>query len=324
LNKRLLQVAVTVALAALLIWLVDWHEVIPVLKQVDRSWTVVILGLVVVERLLLNFKWRGLLAVGGVHMGYWPLFRIQLAANALGIFLPGSIGVDAFRIAGLWHHRDRREQVVAATLFDRITTALATVVVGALMVVLMAGSVLGSQAVTEVAIGGTVAIVIAIAMLSKRGKALMRRMAQWLPEKIRARVLEVGSAGLLIAGHPSAIVLTIFTSLGAVALRVVIGKCLLLACGVDIPLGTLAFILPLVWATTMLPISVGGIGVQDATYVVLLGYAGVTSAVAIVVSLLDHILSRLPVAIGVLFWRDVMPGRDAVAAANAATETPKV
>ena len=43
--------------------------------------------------------------------------------------------------------------------------------------------------------------------------------------------------------------------------------------------------------------------------VVLLGYAGVGSAVAIVVSLLDHILSRLPLAAGMLFWKDVMPER---------------
>jgi uncharacterized membrane protein YbhN (UPF0104 family) len=165
----------------------------------------------------------------------------------------------------------------------------------------------GERAVTQIAVGGSVALLGTLALFSRPGRRLLTGLVHRLPARLHARVLEVGSSALLIAGHPRSIVLTVLTSLGAVALRIAIGKCLLLACGVDVPLGTLGFILPVVWATTMLPISVGGIGVQDATYVVLLGYAGVSSSVAIVVSLLDHILSRIPLAAGVLFWRDVMP-----------------
>lgn len=307
-NRRWLQFAISLALVAALIWFVDWDEVLPVLRSVDPGWTLLIVAIVIVERLLLNVKWHGLLAVGGVTIGFWRLFRIQLAANALGAFLPGSIGVDAFRIAGLWKYRDRRDQVMAATLIDRVTTALATVVVGGAMVVLVAGSLIGDRAVTQVAWGGAVLLAGAIAFLSAPGRRFLAALVRRLPEKFHRRLLDIGSATWLIAGHPRSIVLTVVTSLGAVALRVVIGKCLLLACGADVHFLTLGFILPVVWATTMLPISVGGIGVQDATYVVLLGYIGVGSAVAIVVSLLDHVLSRVPLLAGALFWRDVMPG----------------
>ena len=94
-------------------------------------------------------------------------------------------------------------------------------------------------------------------------------------------------------------------------LRIVIGKCLLLACHVDVPFMTLGYVLPVVWAMAMMPISIGGIGVQDATYVLLLGYAGVSSAIAIIVSLLDHVLTRIPILFGVLFWRDVVPASSA-------------
>jgi uncharacterized membrane protein YbhN (UPF0104 family) len=303
---RLLQVAVTLGLVALLLWLVDWDAVVPALRRVSLGWAAIVVALVLVERMILNVKWQALLSTGGVRVGYLRLFRIQLAANALGTFLPSSIGVDALRMAGLWRFRDRRHEIVAATLLDRLTTVLATLAVSAIMVVLVAGSLVGEAAARQVAVGGVLVILVIAFLLSSPGRGLVKRSIGLLPAALRDRLMQVGSASLLIAGHRRAIVTTVVSSLAAVALRVVIGKALLMACGVDVPLATLGFVLPVVWGTAMLPISIGGIGIQDATYVVLLGYAGVGSGVAIVVSLLDHVLTRIPIVFGVLFWRDVV------------------
>ena len=304
---RILQILVTAGLVAALLWLVDWPSVLDVLRQVNPGWVVVIVALVFGERAMLNVKWRVLLANGGIDIGFGRLFRIQLAANALGTFLPGSIGVDAFRISGLWRFREKRHEAVAATLLDRISTVLATVAVSGAMVVLGASSLVGRNTVMQIIIGGAVILIAGAFFLSGTGRALARASIQWLPAGLRDRLMQVGAAGWLIAGHPGSIVVTIVTSLGAVGLRVVIGKCLLLACGVDVGFATLGVVLPVVWATTMLPISIGGVGVQDAAYVVLLGYAGISAPIAVVVSLLDHILSRTPIIPGALFWRDVVP-----------------
>jgi glycosyltransferase 2 family protein len=302
-----LQFGVTLALLSLLLWLVDWKAVGPALRNVHVGWASAVVGLVLLERMVLNLKWQALLSTGGVHMRYLPLFRIQLAANALGTFLPSSIGVDALRMAGLWQFRERRHEIVAATLLDRLSTVLATLVVSGVMIVLVAGTLVGEVAVRQVYLGGAVAIGAALFLLAPPGRRMVKRCIGLLPSALRDRLLQVGSASLLIAGHRRAILITLATSLGAVALRVLIGKGLLLACGVDVPLATLGFVLPVVWGTAMLPISIGGLGIQDATYVLLLRYAGVGSGVAIVVSLLDHVLTRIPIVFGVLFWRDVVP-----------------
>lgn len=304
---RALQIAVTLGLAGLLIWLVDWVSVLRVLRSVNSWWVAAVIVLVFLERLLLNIKWQALLHSGGIEIGFLPLLRIQLAANALGTFLPSSIGVDALRIAGLWSFGDRRHAAVAATLLDRISSAGATVVVSGAMVLLFAGTLMHETVRMEL-LGLCVVLVLGMAFLFHPfGRGMVRRMVRMLPVRIHQRVIDIGAAGLTIAVSRRSIVVATTTSLLAVGLRVVIGKFLLLAVGVNVPLATLSFVLPVVWATTMLPISIGGIGVQDATYVALLGYAGIGASVAIVVSLLDHVLSRVPLLLGVLFWRDVVP-----------------
>jgi glycosyltransferase 2 family protein len=304
---RWLQAGVTLALVTVLAWFIDWPQVLRALRSVQLLPATVVVALVLVERLVLNVKWHALLREGQVVLGYWRLFRIQLAANALGTFLPGSLGVDALRIAGLWQFQARRAAVLAATLLDRLTTVLATVVVSGVMVVLVAGALVGSNAVHQVLAGAALFAGAIVAAFSPPGRRVLAWLLSHLPRTLHRRVVDAVDAAWLIGRSRRAVVTTVAASLGAVALRVVIGKFLLLAAGVDVPLATLAFVLPVVWGIAMLPISIGGVGVQDATYVVLLGHAGVPPPVAVVVSLLDHTLTRIPVAAGLLFWRDVVP-----------------
>jgi uncharacterized protein (TIRG00374 family) len=302
---RYVQIIITCLLLAALWWFVDWTSVFHALAGASIGWVAVIVLLVGLERATLNLKWRALLSAGGLRLGYFRLFRIQLAANALGSLLPSSIGVDALRIAGLWRWPEQRATALAATLLDRLSTALATAVVGASMVLLVAAVLVGHTGVIIISSAAVFGILVIGLLISPPGRALVNSLAQRLPAGIKAKFDSAADATRKIFRDRSAILTSLWTSLAAIGLRVLIGKALLLACGVDVPLATLGYVLPVVWGLTMLPISIGGIGVQDSAYVLLLGQAGVDAPTAIAVSLLDHLLSRSPLLIGIFFWRDV-------------------
>jgi uncharacterized membrane protein YbhN (UPF0104 family) len=64
-------------------------------------------------------------------------------------------------------------------------------------------------------------------------------------------------------------------------------------------------VIPILWIIVMLPITVGGIGVQDAGYVALMAFLGVPAALAVSMSLIEHVVTRLASLPGAFFISEV-------------------
>lgn len=59
----------------------------------------------------------------------------------------------------------------------------------------------------------------------------------------------------------------------------------------------------------MLPITIGGFGVQEASYVLLMSLIGIGPAVAVSMSLIEHVVARLASLPGLLFIGDFLGAR---------------
>jgi glycosyltransferase 2 family protein len=124
------------------------------------------------------------------------------------------------------------------------------------------------------------------------------------PEKVRATLGAIAEATLAYRHHWAAVATTVVVTLGLFFVRILFAKSLGLACGVNVDLLDLLLVIPLLWIVVMLPITIGSIGVQDAGYVVLMGLVGVDPAVAVSMSLIEHVVSRAVSLPGVLFVGD--------------------
>jgi uncharacterized membrane protein YbhN (UPF0104 family) len=95
------------------------------------------------------------------------------------------------------------------------------------------------------------------------------------------------------------------TTLAAFAVRIVFAKAVGLACGVDVPFVSLLTVIPILWIIVMLPITIGGFGVQEVGYVAVMSLVGVPPAVAVSMSLVEHIVARAVALPGALFIGEV-------------------
>jgi uncharacterized membrane protein YbhN (UPF0104 family) len=130
-----------------------------------------------------------------------------------------------------------------------------------------------------------------------------------LPARIRTRVTEVARATLAYR-HESRRLLWVAFITGVVFLiRLVFAKVLTLACGVDVGFLDLLLIIPILWIAMMLPITFGGIGLQEAGYVMLMGLLGVSPAIAVSMSFIEHIVNRAVSLPGALFLAEVTGSR---------------
>lgn len=300
--SRWLRFLVSAVLLALVVTLADWREVLEVMRRVDVGWVGIALLLAVCDRIVTNFRWQAFLTARDVDIGFMRLFRVQLLANFIGSFLPGFIGVDAVRIGALCRSGEPTAPVVAATLVDRFSIALATLLLGAATVLLLAGTRLPPHVVQFV----LVLAGLGTAMVMTGLHPGVRRWAQaqmlpWVPERLRHTVAEVGRASLAYRHQPALVVrATLLTAL-LFFVRILFAKSLGHACGIDIAIADLLLVIPVLWVVVMVPITIGGIGVQDAGYVVLMGFIGIAAPVAISMSLVEHVVSRVASLPGALF-----------------------
>jgi uncharacterized protein (TIRG00374 family) len=303
---KFLRIAFSLALITLVVTFADWREVWAVLRRVEAGWVVAALLLAVADRVLTNYRWRSLLTGRGVHVGFLRLFRVQLAANFLGSFLPGFIGVDAVRITALCRGGAPSSPVIAATLVDRATLAIATLLLGAVAVLSLAQARIPPHIQRFVLVAaGIVLVLVAICLHPAVRRWVRLTLLSRVPGRLRHKLGEVAEDSLAYRHKPRVLGAVSLLTLAIFAGRILFAKAVAFSCGVDVAMMDLLLIIPILWIVVMLPITIGGIGVQDAGYVVLMALVGVSAPVAVSMSLVEHVVARLASLPGALFLGEV-------------------
>ncbi|HJR62055.1 MAG TPA: flippase-like domain-containing protein [Gemmatimonadaceae bacterium] len=299
--RRWLRAAVSVALIAWLVSLVDWHELRSLL--VDAAWLplaaacAVLLG----NRVITAAKWRVLLGAKGLTYRFAAALRTVWVSNFLGHFLPTAVGGDAVRMLTIASRSERAPEAVSTVVMERVTgvaslTALATV--GAAL-----GVIAGERHAALLAIvpaGG--AALLALAMLwTRTGYRIVQRLSRLLPRGLGARfITKVHDAVDDYRRQPQAVTLTMLLATAVQVNRVT--AMFLVALGLAVPLSFMSalMVVPAALFIGMLPISVGGLGVREGALVLFLGIAGVGSSAAFAVAVISRLTafaSNLPGAI---------------------------
>lgn len=305
--SKALRIFVSIGLLALVLVLVDVEAVWQVLRQVGAAWLAVAFAAAILDRIVTNYRWQALLAGRGLKLGFIRLFRIQLAANFIGSFLPGFIGVDAARITALSRSGFAAAPVWAATLVDRFSLALATLMAGAIAVLLLAHERIPSTVSHFVLLGLSAGGAGGALILLPPVRAWMRSQAlPRLPEKFRQPLLDIADASLAYRHQPLLAIEVVSATFVLFMLRLGFAQAIAHACGVEISWVDLLLIIPVLWVVVMMPFSIGGLGIQDAGYIILMGVIGIPAPIAVGMSLLEHVIARVVSMPGVFFLGDVI------------------
>lgn len=276
-----LRVAVSLAVLAALAVLLPWDLVVDAATRLSWPvWAGVLVAFLAGHRLGVE-KWRLLVgASGSVGLSSTAATRAYAAGLFTNLFLPTIVGGDVLRAVLASKATGRGEPVVLAGLADRIAD------VAALALLLGAGAALagatlpgGNPGVVALAAlaGGALAGALLLALLR-------RPIAAW-PPRLRRPVGRGLVALRRLRARPgraaAAFLLSFAIQGGFVLLNAWIGA----SVGIDVPLAVWLFAWPLAKIVAMIPISLGGLGVRDATLGGLLTAWGVPMATGVVASL---------------------------------------
>lgn len=248
-------------------------------------------------------RWKMLLKAFGFHL---PFKRITISF-AGGLFfsslLPSTIGGDLIRSIDLAAHTNRAREVVATVFLDRLSGCIGLVIVA--VAALFFGWKYAQDRVVLLSVGIITAIMLAVLLVlfnnfifSKLNKILNSYHAGRMTERLKNLHQEIyhfrRHKKLLFAN----ILLSIFIQIGSPLAFYVTA----LSLGQKLNFAYFFIFLPIIGAITLLPISIGGLGVRENSTVFFFAKAGMAKDLASAMSFLNSIFILVLAAIGGIIY----------------------
>lgn len=292
-RRFLLKVALTVVVFGAIFASVDWAEIGERLESASLIALFSAVLVLIASIMLASLRWSMVAEQHGMALSLWPGLSITFAAHFFGQVLPSTVGADAVRSWLAVRQGLAASRVVASVVVDRVCglLGLALLILFGLPQLLNLSGVQNSLVVALMAlllaagVGGSVALLLLARRFRLRG--VMGRIQE----------LFVGSAQALAS----------MKGLGAVGLSVVVQvlvvlSVVLIAWSVNLPFGLIDGLatVPVAMLIAFIPITVNGWGLREGAMITAMGLTGVSSADALVVSVLfgvSLLVASLPGAI---------------------------
>lgn len=302
-NRRLIQVLVTLVLLALLLSSVDLRELVATFVEIDWVYGLAALLLLLTQNDLTTRRWSTILRAFGGAPGYFRMLRIQYMALFAQLFLPSSIGGAAVRTGMLYRTGVPLGVAINAVLLDRLV-ALGGLVILALVFmpsIALSLSIGEESRILLIAIMlGTAAVLLSLALaLVFRPFAFWWGLLRRTPVRHLVDPLQCAVSKLTA---PRTVLAAVAYSLSGQVVAIFATYLLAQGNQMDVALLDCVLIMPPVMLMASLPISIAGWGVREGAMVIAFGLLGVTREAALVLSLQYAFVGYLSAAPGAIAW----------------------
>ena len=295
-----IRLLVSAGLLAIVATQIDFHALRDRLSGAGWAWFAVAVAVLFASFVVGALRWHIFLDAAKVASSRGQAVRAFLIGAFTTNFLPSQIGGDVTRA---WVVSEQGTRIRSATtvVLDRATALACLMIVGWIGVTTNVGAVPGQLLAALAAASIAFVLACLFAVLLFRVRALRRLV----PDRMGPASREVRGA---LAACLSRTVLwrTLVTGLAFQGLVYLAAWLIALSISLDVPFAVLGAALAPVLILSTAPVSIGGFGVREGSYVLLLSYAGVSATDATLFSLLAaaaFVLASLPGALALLVRR---------------------
>jgi glycosyltransferase 2 family protein len=297
---------VSALLLALLFSRIDVNRLWAGARRASMVWLAVALAVYLVNVLASTWRWYLLLDAQDVHVRRGSLFGSFLVALFFNNFLPSNIGGDVIRIRDT--ARPARSKTLATTvvLVDRGLGLMGLVLVSALGATIAARAHSGAVPIWPwwlwagfvIGTAATAPVVLTPAGFGR----LLRPLTIFHPEWVGSRIDKLTSVMSRFRARPGALFGcfggAVFVQVTIVVFYFVVAYALRL----NVTFWDLAVIVPLSFVVQMLPVSVNGFGVREATFAFYFTRIGQPIESALLVSLVATVVIMVFSLTGAAVW----------------------
>ena len=282
-----LRAAVTIALLA---WVFSRDDVREGLRTTtfQRPWFLVgAAACAAAAAFLAAWRWLCCLRACDCALPYSTVLRISLAGDAAGLLSVGPLGVDAVRIAlGAKQLPDKKAALVTSVAIDHMSAIPVMIAFGiAIVATLGFSSEINRATALTIAVSGCAFFAVGLVI-----RAVRRDLHDLLLSYVRERLFSRGTAKAALLSLPLS------------TLHYGVFWCAAAALPLDVPPHGLLGAIIVADTIAALPISIGGLGVREKSFELLLhNWYGIAPALAIKASLAGVVVLAIWVVAGAAF-----------------------
>ncbi len=296
---RAVKVVATALLLAYAVSASDLADVVSLVSEVRVTGLLALVPLLALDRAIAAARlWRLFLAVA-TPVKFRRIVLSSFVGIYVGYFIPSSVSVDGITAYLLGRDAGGLTNPVAVILVDRAISFAATITAGLLFASIW---YVGWFSTPDVSL--LLAALVAVVVSCLVGYFLLERLALWSG----ARQGAIGKAGralrsllqalVIFVKKPVSLATNVLLAYSLLAVRIAQVVVLAWALNIDVPWHFLALALCAVAVLLVIPISVGGLGLREATFVSLFALGGYSQSDGLVLSLALLAMDLLLVAIG--------------------------
>lgn len=302
--------AFSLSVLAAIFYLIDANAVFAALVNADPWMVIFAIGFALGSQVFSAMRLQRLAILQDISLAFVRVFFIGLSAVFYGLIVPGGT-VAAFAVRFIQLSREARvESVAAALITDRVIATIFLIAIGIIAISLDRADPLLAGAIATVAALAVGTLVFGRQLLLRMWNRLKSDSSRLLPVKLHDYASRVSNAFVKYSAADSRQI----TTIGASTLLAHLCGCLVYytvakSLDLNLTLLTVCWIRSGMILSTMIPISVGGLGVREVAAIVLLATLGIGEAQAVGFSILIFLVT--PVIVGLIggsaeLYRSVM------------------
>lgn len=284
-----LKIGVSLVLLGVLFARVDRAQMASALRGASLPLLLLCIPLYAVGQVLSTLRWHILLGAEGIRVPLWRLMLLYCEGMFFNLFLPTAVGGDVVRGYRIWHLTRAGEGALASILVDRITGFVAMIAIACAAT----AAAFATEALRDplvVAFVGTVAAALAAGICLLVSPAAFRLIERLAGARATSGAFQAGrricEAVQRYRGHGRAVSAALAISVAFQTLLVFLVYLVALALHMRIAFVQFLIFIPITNVISMLPISLGGLGVREGGIIYFFGKVGVEPAAALTLSLL--------------------------------------
>ena len=299
----ILRVGISMALLVFLFGQVDGKALFRIIRGAD-IWLLLLAFLIfTLVYAVCLFRWEMLLKAVRVHL---PVKRVIVSFSGgmfFNVFMPSTIGGDLVRSLDLAAHTKKGKEVVATVLLDRLSGYAGMVLVA------VAAMIFGYRLVQD-----KVVVLIVLAIVALLALILLLLFNNFFFSKINRFFHSSNGSRLMTAiknthqelyyfrQRKRVLFLNLAYSIFIQVVAPVSYYLIAVALGIKTDIIYFFIFFPLIGAITLLPISIGGLGLRDATTIYFFAKAGMAKDAAFAISIMIFFYTLLLGALGGIIY----------------------
>lgn len=300
-----LRVSLSFGLLLLLLRQADLTQMVDLMSDAKLSLFVLIILWLLLDRVVHGIRWVLLLRVKLPDVPVGFLMRVHFISNFLSHFIPFNLGNDGTRVASVANYSSEVVHSASSVIVDRIMGLLSLLLPTAIIIgatILRRRHIISPE--TDPAI--LVLVVLALGLLmflwlkgvasaGARRIAASDRAPRW-----SSQLASLAESIEDYRSHPKTLLVVFLILELALASGILVTFFVSQILGIDVSLGHLIAVVPIISLLSLMPISLNGIGIAEAAFVFFLAKVGISASEALLLALTIRslmIIATLPGAV---------------------------